>query len=399
MYLEIPVKDLKPILKKANSVVETRNLTPILGNCLITTDSANITVTTSDAEVEIIITSPLEEPNLDDSENGTCCLPAKKLLDIVNNLPANGHVKLNDAVGVANDNRFKLTSGRSHFTLAGLPFDDFPTTPEFEEGINTLSLPQSILKMMLSNVAYAMAVNDARYYLNGAVLDIEKTSEGFELSIVATDGHRLAATIEKENVEFIGESFDVKTDDDGNELNGIENVKIILPKKMVTLLIKALSDKDDVVELKFDHNHVQVAIGNTIITSKLINGNYPNWRAVIPNNNENVVIAKRELLLSACSRALILSNEKFKGTRLTLSKDSLKVSCTNANKEVSEVVIDVDYQGDALEIGFNGDYLIEAITACSLDSVELRFSDANSSLLIVPRDQDDFKNVIMPMRL
>ena len=372
MHFEIARKDLINPLKIAVGVVEQRQTLPILGNVLTKVENGNLYLTATDAEVEIACSTVLAEPNLDDSDDGSVTIPARKLFEICRSLPANAQLKLTEE-----KEKIIVTSGKSRFSLATLPAEDFPETPGIDS-VFSFKIPQSILKHLLVKTQFAMAQQDARYYLNGVLMDLENNV----ISIVATDGHRLG----------------VATDE--LEMGEQEQIQVIIPRKAVIELTKLLGDNDDEVSISLDSNHIRITTPSGIImSSKLIDGRFPDYRAVMPVNLDKTVTAKCEPLKQALTRVAILSNEKFKGMRLSLSKDLLKLNAKNAFQEESEEVIEVDYQGEELEIGFNSLYLLDVMNSIDTDSVELHFSDENSSCLMNPRDNDSLKYVIMPMRL
>jgi len=382
MYLDIARKDLLNPLKTVASVVEQRQTLPILGNTLLSVGLTELILTASDAEVEIIQTIALEEPSLDESDSGACCIPARKFLDIVNSLPANAQIKLTEHETL--EEKYTVKSGRSKFSLASLPVEDFPNSPEFEEGRQEFKIDSDTLLDMITKCAFSMAVDDARYYLNGLLFDFERT-DTLVFTVVGTDGHRLASYELKEGFEN-AENLDAQ--------------QLIIPKKAINVLAKILRDnKESAVSIKFDTNHAQFSIGNTIMTTKLIDGRFPDYKAVLPTICDKTVTAKREPLIQALQRVSILSNEKFKGMRLSLAKDVLKLNAKNAYQEESEEYLEVDYAGGELEIGFNSQYLVDVLNIIDTDSVEFHFTDENSSCLINPKDSDTEKYVVMPMRL
>jgi len=372
MHFEIARKDLINPLKTAVAVVEQRQTLPILGNVLTKVENGNLYLTATDAEVEIACSTTLAEPNLDDSDDGSVTIPARKLFDICRSLPANAQIKLTEQ-----EEKVVVTSGKSRFSLATLPAEDFPETPEIDS-IFDFKMPQSLLKYLLVKTQFAMAQQDARYYLNGVLMDLMDNT----ISIVATDGHRLALAT------------------DELEMGEQEQIQAIMPRKSVIELTKMLADNDEEVSISLDSNHIRIIMPNNVImSSKLIDGRFPDYRAVIPVELDKTVIAKCEPLKQALTRVSILTNEKFKGIRLSLSKDLLKLNAKNAFHEESEEVLEVDYTGEELEIGFNSLYLLDVLNTIDIDSVELHFSDENSSCLMNPRDNDSLKYVIMPMRL
>jgi DNA polymerase-3 subunit beta len=238
------------------------------------------------------------------------------------------------------------------------------------------SVPQKVLKSLLNQVSFSMAVHDIRYYLNGILF----VAEGNTLSLVATDGHRLA---------FASAELDVE----------VPKQEVILPRKTVLELQRLLSDKDGAIELQFASNQARFRFEGMEFVTKLVEGKFPDYNRVIPRNHKNIVVLGRTALLSALQRAAIMTTDKFKGVRLNVEPGLLRVAANNADQEEAVDELDIEYNGDAIEIGFNVTYLIDALTNMGQDMVRVELSDGNSSALVTIPDNEHFKYVVMPMRI
>jgi DNA polymerase III subunit beta len=269
-----------------------------------------------------------------------------------------------------------VRAGKSRFNLQTLSAADFPRMVEAKDASKTLNLPQKALKNALGLVQFAMAVQDIRYYLNGVLFSVDKDT----LRVVATDGHRLS---------FASQALD---GDHGN-------VEAILPRKTVLELIKLLSDTDDPVSLAIGSNQVRFSFGGIEIVSKIVEGKFPDYQKVIPTTHKNRIEMDRVALAQSLNRAAILSNEKIRGVRLVFTKDALSIICTNNEQEEAEEGLAVDYGGDPLDIGFNISYLLDVLNHVDTPTVSFSMGDSNSSALVQMPGRDDFKYVVMPMRI
>jgi len=358
---------LKP-LNIVSGVVERRQTLPILSNILLTIDAESImSMTTTDLEVELNSSIQLDEV----AEPGEITIPARKLLDICRTLPEGALVEMS-----LKGDKVTLKSGKSRFILATLPVSDFPATEQLKNPL-TITIPQSNLKNVIARTQFAMAQQDVRYYLNGLLLEVSAN----KLRAVATDGHRLSLC----DTEVSAEVSDVQN--------------VIVPRKGVIELHRLLADNDDNVAISLGTNHIRVEFEDIVFTSKLVDGRFPDYARVLPQNVDKIVYSDRETLRQALTRASILSNEKYRGIRLQLKAGEIKALANNPELEEAEEVIDVDYDGSDLEIGFNVNYIIDALSAIPSNDVQLGFSDSNSSCLVQPKGDDDCKYVVMPMRL
>ena len=354
-------------LQSVAGIVERRHTLPVLANVLIRKSAGEVQLTTSDLEIQIQTQVDLGG---DDAAFSTT-VGARKLIDILRTLPSDQLVSLESA-----QNKLILKGGKSKFTLQTLPAEDFPLVQEAPSFGPAFSVPQKTLKSLLNQVSFSMAVHDIRYYLNGILF----VAEGTKLSLVATDGHRLA---------FASAELDVE----------VPKQEVILPRKTVLELQRLLSDKDGAIELQFAANQARFRFEGMEFVTKLVEGKFPDYNRVIPRNHPNIVILGRSALLAALQRAAIMTSEKFKGVRLNLERGSLRVAANNADQEEAVDELDIQYDGSAIEIGFNVSYLIDALSNMSQDMIRLELNDGNSSALLTIPDNEHFKYVVMPMRI
>lgn len=347
-------------------VVERRQTLPVLANFLISARGGRLSITGTDMEVELITTVDAQV----DAE-GEATVPARKLVDIVRMLPEG--VKI---TAVAEGDKMAVSSGKGRYTLATLPATEFPATDQVET-LETLNIQEDKLKNLLDKTAFAMANQDVRYYLNGLLFDFHDS----RLSTVATDGHRLAMC------------------DHDADIAVAEERQLIVPRKGVLELSRMLSDSKDPVELALGKNHVRLVKGSTVFTSKLIDGRFPEYRAVIPKGTDRHIKIERDPFMRALQRAAILSNEKYKGVRLEASNGSVKIIAHNPQHEEAVEELEADLNFDQLAIGFNVVYLLEALTAVDAEAVLMELKDANSSCLISAESGGNDRHVVMPLKL
>jgi DNA polymerase III subunit beta len=353
-------------LQQVTGIVERRHTLPILSNVLITAHGGKLDFLATDLEVQITSSAAIEG-----NAEGAVTVAARKLYDILRSLPEDVEVALE-----AKENRMTVKAGKSRFNLQTLAAADFPKMVEAKDASKTLTLPQKALKGALRLVQFAMAVQDIRYYLNGVLFSVEKDT----LRVVATDGHRLS---------FASQALD---GDHGS-------VEAILPRKTVLELIKLLSDSDDPVSLAIGTNQARFSFSGIEIVSKIVEGKFPDYQKVIPTAHKNRVSLDRATLAQSLNRAAILSNEKIRGVRLVFTKDALSIICTNNEQEEAEEGLAVEYDGDPLDIGFNISYLLDVLNHVDSPTVSVTMGDSNSSALVQMPAREDFKYVVMPMRI
>lgn len=355
------------VLQSVAGIVERRHTLPILANVLIRKTGSALQLTTSDLEIQIRTTAELDG----DAGNFTTTVGARKLIDILRTMPGDQTVSLESS-----QNKLILKGGKSRFTLQTLPAEDFPLVQEAANFGPVFSVPQKTLKSLLGQVSFAMAVHDIRYYLNGILF----VAEGNTLSLVATDGHRLA---------FASATLDVE----------VPKQEVILPRKTVLELQRLLSDAEGGIEMQFANNQAKFSFGGMEFVTKLVEGKFPDYNRVIPKGHRNSLTLGRTTLLASLQRTAILTSDKFKGVRLNLEPGTLRIASSNAEQEEAVDELDIDYGGDTIEIGFNVTYLIDALGNMDQDMVKIELSDSNSSALITIPDNDSFKYVVMPMRI
>ncbi len=356
---------LKP-LQAVSGIVERRHTLPILANVLLEQKDGHLFVTATDLEMQITARSEMAG-----KDGQAITVGARKLQDLLRALPDDSELNI-EATG----NKMTVKAGRSRFNLQTLAAADYPRIGVATEQLQTLTLPQKDLRALFKLVEFAMAQQDIRYYLNGMLVVVDKGT----LQAVATDGHRLSWA-------------SIAVDGD------YARQEVILPRKTVLELGKLLTDSDDPVTLDILANQVRFRFGNVELVSKVVDGKFPDFNRVIPVGHGKHVEMERAELLSALQRAAILSNEKFRGVRVVLATDTLKIICTNSEQEEAEEELAIDYKGDPLDIGFNITYLVDALSNLTVPRVKFAFGDANSSALVTMPDRDDYKYVVMPMRI
>jgi len=357
-------EDILAALQAAIGVVERRQTMPILANVLLSAKDNRLSVTATDLEVEL-----LAQAEIKSSADGAITVPGRKLLDICRSLPDKARI-----TAAVDGDRIQLRAGKSRFTLTTLPAAEFPVVDEINTQ-QTLDIPQADLKRLLDKTHFSMAQQDVRYYLNGMLLE----TDGKMLRTVATDGHRLALC-----------EMALPSKGKGQQ--------IIIPRKGVLELHRLLGN-EGAVTLTIGTNHIRAQIADIRFTSKLIDGRFPEYSRVIPANPPRTVVADRDVLRSALQRTAILSNEKYRGIRLALKGNSMTIQAHNPEQEEAEEEIEVKYDNEDLEVGFNVNYLLDAIAAIEGAEVEVGLTDGNSSCLIHAPGSNSSRYVVMPMRL
>ena len=354
-------------LSAVSGIIERRHTLPILSNVLIERSAGSLAYLATDIEIQITARGPVDTSG----EARAVTVGARKLVDILRALPEEAEVTLQHQ-----DKRLLLKAGKSRFVLQTLPAEDFPRLAKPVGDVARFSLPQKALRRLLVLVQYAMAQQDIRYYLNGLLMVVEDRV----LKLIATDGHRLA---------FASMALEAQ----------LPRQEVIVPRKTVIELAKLLTDGEAEVMIELSGTQATFAFGTVELVSKLVDGKFPDYTRVIPVGHKNKLAINREVLRQALLRAAILSNEKFRGVRWVLTDGSLKIVSSNTEQEEAEETIEVDYSGDALDIGFNVNYLLDVLNNVSGSEVECRFGDASSSALLSFPSEADFKYVVMPMRI
>ena len=367
MHFVISREALLRPLQMVSGVVERRQTLPVLSNILLALKDSELSLTGTDLEVELVGRVQVDQANT----AGEITVPARKLLDICKSLTDDSTIEVK-----LTDSKLVLKSGRSRFTLTTLAATEFPGVEE-EPDTFSLGITQAKLRELLDSTSFAMAQQDVRYYLNGMLFEV-----GAEyLRVVATDGHRLA----------------METVNMANSIS--ETQQLILPRKGIVELARLLSDEGGSIDLTFGQNHIRAAVPEYTFTSKLVDGKFPDYNRVLPKGGDKVLTGDCQELRQAFTRAAILSNEKYRGVRIILSNGELKILANNPEQEEAEEVVSVEYQGDAVEIGFNVSYLIDVLSTIASSKVKITLSDPNSSALLEADEGSDALYVVMPMRL
>lgn len=366
MVITVNREHLLPALSMISGIVEKKQTLPILGNFLVQTIDEKMQLIATDLEIEIRTVS--QTNSIDESEAFT--LPAKKFVDICKSLPANAEIKL-----TVEDEKISIRSGPARFTIATLPAADYPSL-EMIPAQGTFNIESGILKHLLINTAFSMAIQDGRHYLNGTLLDLDKN----QLHCVATDGHRLAVC----KHELVEE---------------LEEQQILLPRKSVFELIRLLDNSEDNITVEFGTGFCRFKIADTVLTTKLIDGKFPEYQRVIPKQLDKTAIINRENLRRALIRASLLSNEKHKGVKLNFSTSKLHLESSNNEQENAEDELEINYPFDEVSIGFNVIFLLDVIGTLNCEEVAIDLTDSINSIVIRNPEDENVLYVIMPMRL
>lgn len=359
---------LRP-LQTVAGIVDKRHTLPILANILIRKTAETVSFLASDGEIQISTRAELGSG----SDLAGTTVSARKLIDILRALP--------DSVDVTvklDDRKASIQAGRSRFTLQTLSVDDFPLAKDDQAWSASFAMPQKQLRQLLQMVHFAMAQQDVRYYLNGLLM----VTEGSTVRVVATDSHRLAYC---------------ETQLDNTHLPHHE---VIIPRKTVLELQRLLNDTEDSVTADMASNQLRLRFGEVELLTKLVEGKFPDYQRVIPKTHNRRLVVSRDAFAQALSRASILTTDKFRGVRLALSvQEGLRIHSNNAEQEEAHEELEVSYEGDPLEIGFNVGYLQDVLATLKADTVQIDFGDANMSALVTVPGDDQFKYVVMPMRI
>ncbi len=365
--LSIKRNDLLNPLQSVIGAIERRQTMPMLANVLLIAENNTLSLTATDLEITL-----QAEIQTSIKTEGKAALPARKLLDICKNLPESRDLHLD-----ANDEKAILKAGSSRFTLACLPADDFPTIQSVSGASTSFPIPASVLTNLVNRTGFSMANQDVRYYLNGLLLELDSSG----LKAVATDGHRLA---------FCESPISLEIED---------RQQVIVPRKGITELQRLIADEEGDVTVTIGSSQIKIQTETKALVSKLIDGRFPDYNRVIPDESDNQAVVDRVEFREALQRAAILSNEKYRGIRLKLEDNKLTLQAHNSEQEEAKEEMEVDYSGDALEVGFNVQYLLDICNTIQTESLQISIQDPNSSALIRDPEISDVRYVVMPMRL
>nr|BET44332.1 MAG: DNA polymerase III subunit beta [Candidatus Aschnera chinzeii] len=356
---------LKP-LYQVNTTLSGKPKLPILANILLKINNQILLLITTDLEIEIIAKILITE----NSENGSITVSARKFYDICRGLPKNSIIKIR-----LNNNKLIIKSNKSTFILSTLPSSDFPNLDNWN-GNFKCQIAEIYLKDLIESTQFSMASNDIRYYLNGMLIEITNN----EIRSITTDGHRLAFSY-------------VNID------QNLHSHSIIIPRKSISELIRLLNDSNNMILIESNNNNIRFHINNLIFTSKLIDGQFPDYHRILSNKSNKILTACREELKKAFIRSAILSNNKFQGSKLTLNNNQLKITSNNFEDDTSEEVIEVNYPYEMLEINFNINYIIDVLNILKCKDIKCFFNNANSSIKIESAYNATSSYIIMPIRI
>src|SRR3989441_1000613 len=370
MELVVRKNDLLRELQLFQGIVERKNTIPILANVLMEAKGEEVRVLATDLEVGL-----RSKCNASVAKSGSLTLPAKKLYEIIKLLPETDIRIAEEKGGV------KVAADRFDSRMQTLPREDFPTLPESGAGAPSATLPRSALKEMVAKTHFAITGEDTRYFLNGALFVLRPDS----MTLVATDGHRLA---------LVTVPRDAKSKDDPDE------VKAILPKKTLGELGRLLAEGDQDIRYERGENHLFFDVGGRLLISRMIDGQFPAYERVIPKGNDKHIEFERDRLTNAVRRVALLSNERSRAVKIQI--DTGKVDVTSSSPDLGEAheTLPVDYSGEALQICFNAQYVLDFLSAVATDVVSLELKDEVSQAVMRPIGGEgyEYTYVIMPMR-
>jgi DNA polymerase III subunit beta len=369
LELKLKKSDFQRELGLVQMVVERRHTIPILSHVLIESSEKGITICGTDLDISLRTECPAEV-----LEGGSVTVQARKLFEIVRNLPESEiHLKGEE------NNRVSLQCERSRFKVVGLPRENFPEIPAFSEA--RLVIPSGIFKASIERTVFATTQEESRYALSGVQMEVLHSGK---LRMVATDGHRLA---------FIEKAMDVP--------EGFEDLKILIPKKALAECARLVAESEDDVEINTDENHIYFRVGPRQLVSRLLAGQFPNYEMVLPKDNNRIVQLSAEAISAALRRVSLVSDERSRAVRLTVSPGRIDLSCQRADEdeEAREDVL-ASYEGEGFEIGFNSNYVLDFFNVLPSGDVRFEFKDGQGPALLRPvEDEYDYCYVVMPMRI
>ncbi len=377
MKLSLERAALLRTLGHVQSVVERRNTIPILSNVLIAGEGDSARFTATDLDMEMVEAAPAMIERA-----GAVTAPAHTLYDIARKLPEGAQVSLEVAADDdgAMAGRLELKAGRSRFTLPCLPAGDFPMLAA--DGLNcAFSLSADALGRLIDKTRFAISTEETRYYLNGIHMHARTDGEEPMLRVVATDGHRLA----------LAESALPP---------GAESMPgVIIPRKTVQEVRRLLDDSDGAVEIEVSDSKIRFSLGGAVLTSKLIEGSFPDYERVIPKDNDKLLVLDNKSFADAVDRVATISAEKSRSVKLSLEGERMTLAVDNPDSGQAVEELSVDYAADALDIGFNAKYLLDVAGQIQGETAEFRFADGASPTLILDRGDDRARYVLMPLRV
>ena len=374
MKFSIDRSALLMALQHVHSVVERRNTIPILSNVLIEAKEDGVYLTATDMDIAVIEKVDMEKSEI--IQLGTITTSAQMLYDIVRKLPENIKVEL---LSEKND-RLGIKASSSSFALNCLPSEDFPSISE-EDFKHSFDIDAIDLIRLIDKTSFSMSSEETRYYLNGIYLHSIKEGELNKLRTVSTDGHRLSRV-------------DMSLPDGADGIPGV-----IIPRKTIMEIRKLLEDHTGNISLSLSDTKIRLSFNNVILTSKLLDGTFPDYSRVIPEQNEKLVTISNQLISEAVDRVSTVSTDKTRAIKININKATLIISATNPDKGSASENIDIDYDGDEVEIGFNSKYVLDVARQIKGNDIIIKLSDAVSPTLVYDKDDKEVLFVLMPMRV
>jgi DNA polymerase-3 subunit beta len=362
--------DLLQELTLIQGVVERKTTIPILANVLVRAEGGELGIIATDLEIGLksVCVSKTTVP-------GTVTLPAKRLFEIVRALP-DKEIKFKRGEA----NWVTVTCGTSRFRIAGLPQEDFPALPEPKATMG--KIPSDVLAKLIQRTIFAISTEDSKYTLSGALLLLKPGS----ITMVATDGHRLAHVEKNEALEDVS-----------------EEIKVLVPKKAMAELVRIISESTDVERIGFsrDDNHLFFDMGKRLLISRMLTGQFPNYEAVLPRNNDRLVTVNRDEIAATIKRVAILSDERSRTVKLALGNNSMELTASHSDLGEARETLEVDYDKEDLQVGFNYQYLLDFLTTADEPEVSFEFKDSESAaqLRTQPPGDYNYRYVVMPMRI
>ncbi|GAB4539947.1 MAG: DNA polymerase III subunit beta [Thermodesulfovibrionia bacterium] len=368
MKIRIEKEEMQKVLQSIQGIVDKKTTMPILSHLLLKVDKTASVVAT---DLDIAVRRPI---NVDVERKGSLCIPAKKLMEIAR--------EVDDALLLESqeNNWLMVSSGKSTFKLMGLPEEEYPSLPDVTK-TEEFSIDAVILKDMIEKTIYAAGESDTRYTLNGLLMHLIPKKKVTQLNIVGTDGHRLSLIMR----EVKGKAS--------------EERKVILPRKAASELRRLLEEASGDVNICLNKNHVFFILDEIVFTSRLIEGNYPNYDQVIPQDNEKKVVIDKPAFLKALRRTSIMSRERTNAIRIDLEDNRMILSSINPDIGEAREEMACQYKGDNITIGCNARYMIEAIQATNGEIIRMELQEPLSPVLIVETEDTGYKCVVMPMRI
>jgi DNA polymerase-3 subunit beta len=361
------------VLTGIQGVAERRHTMPVLSHALMTIGGGNLTVVSSDLEIVVRCLQPVAA-----GEPGSIALPARKLLDIAKVLPRESPVTVAGKEG----NYVEISSGRSHFRLAGLPPQEFPEMPEKPPG-KTVSIDGDVFRKLSERVVPFASSDETRYNLAGILLERAETESGSALRMVATDGHRLAMA--DGEVGNVGELLAAR--------------KILVPKKGILEIRKLAESGPGSIELSASEKFLFAAKGDTEVWVRLLDADFPDYRQVIPKENLLTATVARDAFAEVLRRVAVMAPDKVHSVKLSFSGKQLEVSSTSPDQGEARDLLEAEYDGPAMKIGFNGRYLQDAVSGVSEERMVLQLKDEVSQVILRPEKERNYLAIVMPMRI